>query len=144
MLSEEIVTDARSSRDGGAVGKIKVISPLDMHIFDVGGDIFHLLPFVEMTERAARHAVHQIGSGIETETCAPEILRTLVTAAVVAVILQEEVTACGSRSLSSVGSSSYAARSPAGGKGEKGSSFAPLSRKFFAVSRNRISMYILL
>lgn len=144
MLSEEIVTDARSSWNGGAVGKIKVVGSIDMHIFNVGGDVFHLLPIVELAERAARHAVHQISSGIEAETRAPEILRTLVTAAVVAVILQEEVTACGSRSLSFVGSSSYAARSPAGGKGEKGSSFAPLSRKFFAVSRNRISMYILL
>ena len=145
MLSEEIVTDARSSRNGGAIGKIKVVSSIDMHIFNVVGDVFHLLPIVELAERAARHAVHQISSGIEAETRAPEILRTLVTAAaVVAVILQEEVTACGSRSLSSVGSSSYAARSPAGGKGEKGSSLAPLSRKFFAVSRNRISMYILL
>ena len=115
MLSEEIVTDARSSRNGGAVGKIKVVSPIYMHIFNEGGDIFHLLPFVELAECAARHAVHQISSGIEAETRAPEILRTLVTAAVVAVILQEEVTACGSRSLSAVGSSSYAARSPAGG-----------------------------
>ena len=115
MLSEEVVTDARSSRNGGAVGKIKVVSSIDMHIFNVGGDVFHLLSLVELAERAARHAVHQISSGIEAETCAPEILRTLVTAAVVAVILQEEVTACGSRSLSSVGSSPYAARSPAGG-----------------------------
>lgn len=144
MLPEEIIADTRPSRNGGAVGKIKVVCPVNMHIFNVGGDIFHLLPLVEMAERSTCHAVHQVGSGIEAEPRAPEILSTLVAAAVVAVILQEEVTACGSRSLSSVGSSPYAARSLAGGKGEKGSSLAPLSRNFFAVSRNRISIPVLL